>query len=107
MIANLGANFVKGNIIRANDFTQLKQAMENEYRRRGKSIPPAYNPSVAVGQTIKHNAITQIFNDCYNISPSSSNDWRNTTNVGDPVYTNKIQPSINFIKGLATQIVVK
>lgn len=107
VIANLGANIVRGNIIKAADFLEVKQAISKEYTRRGKSSPPAYNPAVTAGKPIKLNAISQIFDDCYNFNSSSSNDWRSTAKVGDPVYASKIQPSIDFIKGLATQITVK
>lgn len=107
MIANIGANIIRGNIIRAADFTSLKAAIEKEYSRRGKAAPPAYSPAVAIGNVISLNAISQVFDDCYNLNASSANDWRTTVNRGDPVYAAKIQPCVTFIKGLATQITVK
>lgn len=106
-IANIGANIIRGNIIKAADFTSLKAAIAKEYQRRGKAAPPAYSPAVVVGNVISLNAISQVFDDCYNINASSTNDWRGTVKRGDPVYASKIQPCVTFIKGLAAQITVK
>lgn len=106
-IANIGANIIRGNIIKAADFTGLKSAIEKEYQRRSKTAPPAFSPAVTVGNKINLNAIVQVLDDCYNFNSNSANDWRNTVVKGDHVIASKIQPCVTFIKTLATQITVK
>lgn len=39
IIANLGANFIKGNKVNSNDFLSLRNAIRGELLRRGKTVP--------------------------------------------------------------------
>lgn len=107
VIAGLGSNIIRGNIIMAKDFLDLKLAIEKEYQRRGKTVPPPYSPAISAGNIVPIHAITQVFDDCYNFNASSANDWRGTVTRFDPVVASKIEPCVAFIKTLATQITKK
>lgn len=64
VIVSLGANIVKGNIIRSNDFSSLKNAIHNELVRRSKTIPnDSYNVSPAVNVLIAVEHAQHVFDD--------------------------------------------
>lgn len=104
-IANLGANIAMGHIIKAVDYVQLKQAMDNEYSRRNKPVPSGFVTTPQSGKPVIHEIIQKVLVDVYNYDGQAAHDWRNTFQVNDIANADKLQPAIVYIKTLMSQIV--
>lgn len=105
IIAGLGANISLGHIVKAIDYTSLKQAMDKEYQRRNKAVPSGFETVPTANKPVLYNVVQKIMTDVYGFDNNSSHDWRNTFQPNDIADSGKWEPVIAYIKTLASQIV--
>lgn len=101
IIAALGAGIVKGQYIRPADFINVKNAIINEFRRRGNTTyVNNYSVVPTVGGKYLDEHGQKILNDVYAFD--NSKDWRSGHVLGSSA---SLRPAIEHIKALMNTIV--
>ncbi|GEM_PF-1301930 len=73
IIANLGANIVKGNKVMPNDFLSLRNAIRKELIRRGKTVPnDNFLEEPASGKTIHKDHLNKVMIDVKVMDPTKN-----------------------------------
>ena len=104
IIAHLGDNIAIGHIVMAMDYTELKNAMDNEYRRRGKEIPSGFIKQPIPGEPVSLEITQKVLTDVYEFDKVPEHDWRETFGLWDMASAPKWNPVIVHIKSLMTDI---
>ena len=98
IINAIGDNLIQNHIIRAEDFIELKQGVEDELTRRGKGDKIShYSNNVASGNKILLEHITLLVNDLNDLVGSTSNFITDTplaskmTQIAELIKTAKLQ----------------
>ena len=98
IINAIGDNLIQNHIIRAEDFIELKQGVEDELTRRGKGNKIShYSNNVASGNKILLEHITLLVNDLNDLVGSTSNFITDTplaskmTQIAELIKTAKLQ----------------
>lgn len=104
-IANLGGNIALGKIIKATDYTSMKAAIDKEYRRRGKAVPPSFDVYPVEGKAVALSAAQKVLVDVYQFDPKPENDWRSTMKAWDMASAGKWKPVLAFVKSKMSEIV--
>ena len=104
IIAHLGENIAIGHIVKAMDYIELKNAMDNEYRRRGKEIPAAFGVTPVPGEAVLLEIAQKVLTDVYEYDKSPEHDWRETFGPWDIAAAPKWDPVIAHIKTLMTSV---
>lgn len=94
-ISNLGINIKQGEIIKSEDFKELKTAIENELKRRNKSnlISANSNPT-NIGNIVHKEHIQNIFSDIKSIDSSKTQSIDST----DIVYVKDLKEAAKSIQ---------
>lgn len=104
IIAHLGDNIAIGHIVMAMDYTELKNAVDNEYRRRGKEIPSGFIKQPIPGEPVSLEITQKVLTDVYEFDKLPEHDWRETFGLWDMASAPKWNPVIVHIKSLMTDI---
>ena len=88
----------------AMDYTELKNAMDNEYRRRGKEIPSGFIKQPIPGEPVSLEITQKVLTDVYEFDKVPEHDWRETFGLWDMASAPKWNPVIVRIKSLMTDI---
>ncbi len=102
IIAHLGDNIAVGNIIKAMDYIELKNAMDNEYRRRGMAVPEDFSKQPIPGERVILEVAQKVLTDVYEFDKSAEHDWRETFEPWEMAAAPKWEPVIAHIKVLMT-----
>ena len=100
IIAHLGDNIAVGNIIKAMDYVELKNAIENEYRRRGKAVPEGFPKQPIPGERVILEVSKKVLTDVYEFDRTTEHDWRETFKPWEIAAAPKWEPVIAYIKVL-------
>lgn len=86
------------------ELEELKNAMDNEYRRRGKEIPAAFGVTPVPGEPVLLEIAQKVLTDVYEYDKSPEHDWRETFGPWDIAAAPKWDPVIAHIKTLMTSV---
>lgn len=106
MIAHLGDNIGIGKIIMASDYTEIKNAMENEYRRRGMELPQPFEKQPILGEPVILSITKEVLTDIYEFDKAPEHDWRELFSKWELAAAPKWAPVLSHIKTLMTSIAV-
>ena len=104
IIAHLGDNIAIGRIIMAMDYTELKGAMDNEYRRRGKELPSDFETQPIPGEPVSLAIAQKVLTDVYEFDKLPEHDWRENFQLWDMASASFWKKVIDYIKTLMTSI---
>lgn len=90
----------------AMDYTELKNAMDNEYRRRGKEIPSGFIKQPIPGEPVSLEITQKVLTDVYEFDKASEHDWRELFSKWELAAAPKWAPVLNHIKTLMTSMAV-
>ena len=105
MIANLGSNIIMGNLVKAIDYTSMKEAMDKEYSRRGKAVPSGFTTVPEAGNPVLYEVVQKIMVDVYDFDQSADHDWRSVFQEDDIADADKWSPVIAHLKSLMSTVV--
>ena len=106
LIAHLGDNIGIGKIIMASDYTEIKNAMENEYRRRGMELPQPFEKQPIPGEPVILSITKEVLTDIYEFDKAPEHDWRELFSKWELAAAPKWAPVLSHIKTLMTSIAV-
>lgn len=87
------------------DYIELKNAMDNEYKRRGKAIPSPFTTQPIPGEPVILEIASKVLTDVYEFDKTPEHDWRTTFAPWDMAAAPKWEPVIAHIKMLMTSAV--
>jgi len=101
VIADLGLNIKNKGFISQNDFSSLKNALRNEFARRGMTLPTndTYTIEPAIGLNIYKEHLQKVFDDEHLFNSSINHNVA----TGDIILTSSITDTITYIQTLMTQ----
>ena len=106
LIAHLGDNIGIGKIIMASDYTEIKNAMENEYRRRGMELPQPFQKQPIPGEPVILSITKEVLTDVYEFDKAPEHDWRELFSKWELAAAPKWAPVLSHIKTLMTSMAV-